>query len=465
MNKELLYLIFQSWYKKKGNVNSLEAILEWIDNKNRCTHVSIQKKAFDSDDSWTYQPYKKGIVHKTNGFFSIKGLIKKENGQKVMEQPIIIQDEIGYLGMICKEMDGVLNFLIQAKIEPGNINKVQISPTLQATKSNFMQVHGGRKPLYLDYFVNKSKYEVLVDQIQSEHASYFLGKRNRNIIILVDEEIEVSPNHMWATLGQIKELMKINNLVNMDTRTVISCIPIKLDLLNAMEKKEIRSLCTNTSIFNSMLYEDNNVVMNSILQYINDYKMIDSSVREIVDLNELDTWRFKKEKMEFVRLPRGPFKVIYCNIEIEGREVLTWTQPLIETSDINILGLIRCDDNGVMKFLVRAVAEIGCFDKMEIGPSVNINLLEKNVDDVEWLFLRKYNNKDNIVFDSLFSEEGGRFLNGQNHNVIIEIKKDELKPPITEGYFWIDFHGLNKLVQINHCLNIQLRNLMSLIEL
>ena len=34
---------------------------------------------------------------------------------------------------------------MQAKIEPGNINKIQLSPTIQATKSNFTQKHGGRK--------------------------------------------------------------------------------------------------------------------------------------------------------------------------------------------------------------------------------------------------------------------------------------------------------------------------------
>lgn len=120
---------------------------------------------------------------------------------------------------------GILYFLMQAKIEPENINKVQISPTIQATKSNFIQLHGGRKLAYLDYFVNANKYEIIVDQIQLEQSARFYKKRNRNIIIKVNEEIEVLPNHKWMTLGKIKELMKYDNLVNMDTRTVLSCIP------------------------------------------------------------------------------------------------------------------------------------------------------------------------------------------------------------------------------------------------
>ena len=55
---------------------------------------------------------------------------------------------------------------MQAKIEPGNINKIQLSPTIQATKSNFTQKHGGRKPNYLEYFLNAVDHEIIVDQIQ-----------------------------------------------------------------------------------------------------------------------------------------------------------------------------------------------------------------------------------------------------------------------------------------------------------
>lgn len=48
---------------------------------------------------------------------------------------------------------------MQAKIEPGNVNRIQISPTIQATKSNFMQTHGGKAPAYLEYFSDEQNYE------------------------------------------------------------------------------------------------------------------------------------------------------------------------------------------------------------------------------------------------------------------------------------------------------------------
>ena len=83
---------------------------------------------------------------------------------------------------------------MQAKIEPGNINKVQLSPTLQAAHSNFTQRHLGKTPAYLEEFRSASPEQILVDQLQSEQGARFLRKRNRNIIVRVEDEIEVHEN-------------------------------------------------------------------------------------------------------------------------------------------------------------------------------------------------------------------------------------------------------------------------------
>ena len=112
---------------------------------------------------------------------------------------------------------------MQAKIEPGNINHVQISPTLQATKSNYLRLHKGATPRYLDYFLDPDA-TILVDCLQSEQGARFLGKRNRNMVVLVEDEISVADDYLWLTLGQIKKLLRHDNVVNMDTRTVTSCL-------------------------------------------------------------------------------------------------------------------------------------------------------------------------------------------------------------------------------------------------
>ena len=142
---------------------------------------------------------------------------------------------------------------MQAKIEPGNLNNVQLSPTLQATKSNYTQVHKGKKPLYLEYFQNAKKNQILLDQLQSEQGARFLRKRNRNIIIQIEEDIEVYDDFIWLSLGQIKKLIMQDNLVNMDTRTVISGISFGNKTMAINLPEEIKARLFNDSFENSML--------------------------------------------------------------------------------------------------------------------------------------------------------------------------------------------------------------------
>ena len=215
----------------------------------------------------------------------------------IIRQPVILQQEIGFLGIICQEIHGVMHFLMQAKIEPGNVNKIQISPTIQATKSNFTQKHGGARPPYLEYFQRASQYEIVVDQIQSEQSSRFYKKRNRNIIIRVEEEIPVLPSHKWMTLGQIKRLMRVDNLVNMDTRTVLSCIPCCK--LNACQDgfAQLPSLFSDQSLFRSVFEGDGNNHFPEIYQYINNYKMFAEPKRRFVPLHELKGWKMEDERI------------------------------------------------------------------------------------------------------------------------------------------------------------------------
>lgn len=445
------------------NYCELKLITDWISKNNTDLKVSITRNRLTDSDTWFYDEERGEIRNKNNSFFQIRGLQQYRDGEMILEQPILIQDEIGYLGIICKEIDGVLQFLMQAKIEPGNVNKIQISPTIQATKSNFTQKHGGKKPAYLDYFLNANPENIIVDQIQSEQSSRFLGKRNRNIIIMVDEEIEVLPSHRWMTLGTIKQLMKIDNLVNMDTRTVLSCIPYCSAELSDMEKCEIYEMFTDKPLFRSMFGEGERDFV-KVYRYINNYKMLHGCENKIVPLTELKSWSFTDE--EIVHKNGYPFKVIFCDIEIEGREVTHWTQPLFQAEGIATFGLITAEFEGVKKFLVHAKPEAGCFDGIELAPTVQ---LEAAVPESEYLpldklFFELLENGAELKNNVILSEEGGRFYHEQNRNIILNVSPDKVGE-LPEGYFWLDYKTLNGMVHYNNVLNIQLRNLLSLLEM
>lgn len=460
----LILKIIKSWAAEEGKVNTTSELLEWIEDLNRNTFVNIRECCINDSSFWFYDDYNGEILNRKRSFFSIKGMRRFEDGEFTGEQPIIIQPEIGYLGIVCREIGGVLHFLMQAKIEPGNVNCVQISPTIQATKSNFTRAHGGKLPMYFDLFEHSERYEVIYDQIQSEQAGRFYKKRNRNMIMIVNEEFEVYPNFRWMTLGQIKKLMEVDNLVNMDTRTVLSGIPMLTYGLSSEEKQELSLYFKDDSLFRSIFDADPQKTIPWIYQKLNNYKMFKDIKLATVPLNQLVDWKVNEYGVTCKK--QSDFMVRYYDIEIAGREVQHWCQPLLKAIGMATFGLLSCVNDGKRKFLIKVKPEIGSFDKVEVGPSVQWEPSHYlyNDDEVEGLFRRKYESGQGVMVKVILSEEGGRFYHEQNNNVIIEIDKEEL-PSVPDDYIWVDYADLNYLVQINNCLNIQLRNLLSLIKL
>ena len=454
--------IIESWHDEKGCVNTTEDLLNWIKELNETTYVSISECSINDSTMWFFDDYNGEVLNRKRSFFSIKGIRYFVNGDFIHEQPIIIQPEIGYLGIICKEIEGKLHFLMQAKIEPGNVNCVQISPTIQATKSNFMRAHGGALPEYFEYFENSAKYNVIYDQIQSEQSARFYKKRNRNMIMIVNDEIEVHRNFRWMTLGQIKKLMDIDNLVNMDSRTVLSGLPFILEKLTDAELEEVRDQFTDKALFNSLFMSSPSETISCIFQKLNDYKMFQEVTTAFVPLNQLVDWKI--DAMGIICKQQADFMVRYYDIEISGREVRKWIQPLFKAIGMATYGLITKIKDDKRYFLVRAKAEIGSFDKIELGPSVSWEpsyyLYYDN--KVDQIFRNHIEEGKGIICNVVLSEEGGRFYHEQNRNVIMEINEDIELP---KDYIWADFASLNYLVQVNNYLNIQLRNLLSLLKL
>lgn len=462
MKDNTVYDIISSWVEKGNELYSDDELLEWIRAKNDETLVVINKSSLEMSDFWFYDKIEGVIRNKTRSFFEIAGINEWNNDRLVQSQPIIIQNEIGYLGIICQKINGILHFLMQAKIEPGNINKIQISPTIQATKSNFMQKHGGKIPAYFEYFRKANQYKIIVDQLQSEQASRFYKKRNRNIIIEVQDEITVFPNYRWMTLRQIKKFMRINNLVNMDTRTVIASIPFYEHCLGKEEVKLLEDKISDEILFRTIVYQQEQNLLPKIFTKLNDYKMFISSKIELVNLHLLPKWHMYDGSLTC--LEPYSFSIIFCDILIEGREVTKWNQPLLKASGISTIGLIMCNDGDIRKFLIKVVTEIGSFDCAEMGPTIQKephDLDEK--DRVERLFKLKLEKGEGVVFDQMLSEEGGRFYHEQNRNIIMQIDKHEIENLPAE-YLWADYYTLNLLVQMNNTMNIQLRNLLALLE-
>ena len=443
-------------------INSTESLREWIAQRNLEVQVDVQLIPFSEMEGW-HVDEEGSLRHNSGKFFSIQG-IHVETDYGVIhnwDQPIINQPEIGYLGILTKEINGVLYFLMQAKIEPGNVNCVQISPTLQATKSNYSQVHKGKKPAYLDYFVNVKPDHVLLDQLQSEQGARFLRKRNRNIIIKVDEEIDVLPDFRWMTLGQIKEFMHTDNMVNMDTRTVLSGIEY-IDYITPLT--DLSNLSDfGRDLLKSARMQEGIHTMPQILSWLSGLKSRYDLFVGNKAIDKLEGWHRAED--EIANNDNKYFRIIGVKVSISNREVTSWCQPLVQPLQQGLCAFIVRKIGGIYHFLVQAKLECGNYDVMELAPTVqcltgNVYAADKKPPFTDYVLNAK---PEQILYDVLQSEEGGRFFREQNRNMIVEAGKD-LPQELPEHYTWMTLNQINHFLKFNNYLNIQARSILSALK-
>lgn len=457
-----------------GNFQTTDQILSWMKSQNEEVVSNIMQIPISELRGWSYRDDR--IRHNSGKFFSIDGIHIRTNYRNTPEwdQPIINQPEIGFLGFIVKKFNGVLHFLLQAKIEPGNLNIVQLSPTLQATRSNYTRVHGGKAPTYLEYFNGEKDVLILVDQLQSEQGARFLHKRNRNIIVEVgeDEELEVKEGYIWASLGQIKELLRYPNVVNMDSRTVISCINFgsysehSLRLLDAVKRMNGIHSSKPDSFLYSVLSGDNHLnELQDIIQWITSLKFKYELDVTPVGISEMKNWIYDGDTIHH---ESGKyFDVMGCRVEIGNREVVSWDQPMVRSAQEGLMGFIVKKINGIYHFLVQAKLESGNFDIVEMAPTVQCltGNYRKGKNEYTIPYLEQILNapKDKIWYSSYQSEEGGRFFQEQNLNIIVEVG-EEFPIEVEENYSWLTLNQMLSFVTYNNYLNIAARSLLSAIS-
>lgn len=453
-------------------INDTEAILQWIRRRNEEVFVSLERIPFAEMRAWSLDEKQTKLGHRSGSFFSIEGINVKTNHGTVpdWDQPIINQPEIGFLGIITKEINGVLYFLLQAKIEPGNVNNVQLSPTLQATKSNYTKVHQGKSPAYLEYFTHPSPTtEILLDQLQSEQGARFLKKRNRNIIIQVAEDVPVLEDFCWVTLRQIKDLMRLDNVVNMDTRTVISGIsyggyPAEILAFLELIQGDIQS--TGMQMLYSELNTEGALYSESeIIHWFTNLKTRYDLNISSLPLHAVRDWVIEEDVIR--HRDNKYFSVIGMRVQISNREVTSWDQPLIAPVQEGICAFIVRKINGVLHFLVQAKVESGNFDILEMAPTVQcLTGSYQNAHSRETLPYLDFvltAPKEAFLYDTLQSEEGGRFYREQNRNCMLLVGEDfpVETPP---GYTWMTLNQLKTFIRFNNYLNIQARSLIAAVS-
>jgi oxidase EvaA len=202
-------------------------ILAWRDKLRSSIQFESHLIGLDQVQDWS-RDENGNVSHKSGQFFRIEGARVRNGGVREVaewDQPIFTQPDGGVLGMVARETpDHGVQFLVQGIAECGNIETVQVGPTIQSTWSNIRRAHSGRRPPMLEVIFAESGVRTIYRANHNEEGGRFWKKSNENVVVFLDDEsvVQTSLNMFyWASLSQIKELALIDNVLNPFVKTIL----------------------------------------------------------------------------------------------------------------------------------------------------------------------------------------------------------------------------------------------------
>ncbi|MFI2620674.1 NDP-hexose 2,3-dehydratase family protein [Streptomyces sp. NPDC018584] len=441
----------------------------WLEEQRRGHHHAVRRVPLDTLPGWRFCGDSGDLVHSSGRFFSVSGLRATTDfgagGQRprTWVQPVIVQREVGLLGMLLKEVRGELHCLLQAKMEPGNLNGLQLSPTVQATRSNFTGVHRGRPVPYTEYFTGgRCGARVLADSLQSEQGWWFLHKRNRNVVVVTDDDVPAVNGFRWFSLRQVGTLLLRDHLVNMDSRTVLSTLPRQQITCRGGEPDP----AGGGEALHSFA---------EVLSVLADARFRYELTQEQLPLREVladATSPWGRTRDGIGRRDGRHFRVLGVSVEAQAREVARWSQPLLAPVP-GLAGLLVRRIDGVPHVLLRARVEAGSLNVAEFGPTVQCaarHLRARGAHRPEFLDTLLTPRTGRVLFDTEQSEEGGRFHRAVTRNLIVELAGDDEAADasvrdLSPDFCWVSLPQAQALLRHGNYVNVQARCLLTALTL
>ena len=433
---------------------------DWIGHVRLKASLKSMLVPLDAMSGWKRDSFSGNLRHETGRFFRVKGIHCRHrvgNIEIEWDQPIIEQPETGILGILAKNIDGVICFCLQAKEEPGNIGSVQLSPTVQATYSNYTGAHGGAAPLFLEHFMEPAPERIIFARMQSEDGGRFLYKSNRNLIVAVGDDfpVELPEGFIWLTLRQVAGLISRENLVNACTRSILSSTLFAAG----------RELGSGAGLKNSRIDSGghDSVEIRTTLQWLDDRRAVNHMRARRIDLNDLQEWGIDGKGF-FSHRDNRFFRIVGLNVSSGTREVRSWSQPIIENLSPGIIGLlVRQGANG-LELLMQAKAEVGNRNAVQLGPTVQFT--QGNYEGSRKLlkpflyeeFLKPA--RFPLIHESRQSEEGARFYREYHLHRILRLP-DGVDLPLPPEYRWLPLGHAVFLLHLGEQVNSCARSILS----
>ncbi|TCJ18705.1 dTDP-4-keto-6-deoxy-L-hexose2,3-dehydratase [Parasulfuritortus cantonensis] len=440
------------------------AIADWIAERRRQGTLEIQRIPFSACADWHFEGGR--LRHRSGRFFTIVGCHCEVGPAHLagLDLAMIDQPEVGILGFVVRRGPAGWEWLLQAKAEPGNVGGTQVGPSVQATRSNYMRVHGGSPTRMLELFTGSpAAWHVLTDVEQSEQGDRFCGKYNRNVVVEVDGAFPTPDGGLWRWFGhrELRAALHGDYVVNTDARSVICSAD--WGLLGAPEAGPPFARWRGRGGLGEQLL-DSAAEPAAEAGYADACARLDAARRAQavrlapVALDALPGWRV--DDWEIAPAGAAADQVVQAYaVHAEGREVEYWCQPLVASRAPGRIVLVCARHAGVLRFLLNVSFEFGLREGAQFAPSYVSGCGHANPDGL----LAALAGAGAVVHASVMqSDEGGRFMASVARYEIVELPA-ETAAGFADAGVWASLAVLRRLSRRRGLLNNEMRSALSLL--
>lgn len=182
---------------------------EWLQRKRGESGMDVRRISLADTSGWGLQDDGCLFGRPDGAFFSLQGFrVRVSDNQREVaawDQPMLVESGEGACVLVYRREEAHLHCLIVAKAEPGNAvpGCVLLAPTIQASKANLEQVHGGRRPPRAELLDNIEPTWVRMHQ----DGGRVRGKWNRYAVVRSSKEL-IGATHdteRWCHIHEVFE--------------------------------------------------------------------------------------------------------------------------------------------------------------------------------------------------------------------------------------------------------------------
>jgi len=171
----------------------------------------------------------------------------------------------------------------------------------------------------------------------------------------------------------------------------------------------------------------------------------------IIKLSKMKNWVLSNKCI--FHKSKSFFSIIGVRVSTKSREVNYWDQPLIKNNNISFAGFLVKKINFTTHYLVRFTLEPG-LKHGSLTCSVNTSNVKNYLKNNNLSFKSKFilknfffkKNKYSVKYDTIQSDEGGRFYQSQIRYMVIQLN-DQHKIKIDKNYKWISQNQMIYLIK------------------